>query len=196
MVDFYKEYNIRFYSEEWGTGANVLNPLFTQGDVLFYSQTLCEAKEFASSMRDTYGVIPLPKYDTFQEQYYTVCRDTVSAVMVMSTTDNKEMSGVITEALCMYGYKLVTPEYYETVLKVRYFDDPKYGAILDMIRAGLTHQVVECYVEDAPDFDRFLPLVVQSDKTKIVSTYTYYATSGQSMLATFYSDLKSKGLYD
>ena len=194
MVEFYSKENIKFVFE-WSTGASTLNPMFTAGNVLFYSQTLGEAQTFSTSMRDSYGVIPLPKYDTFQEQYYTICRDTVSAVMVMSTTDTPEMSGVITEALCMYGYKLITPEYYETVLKVRYFDDAKYGAILDQIRAGLTFQVVDCYVEDAPDCDMFHIEVVEGKKNEVVSTYMAHVTRGQNMLATFYAELKNKGLY-
>lgn len=194
MIDFYAQENI-FFHTAWDTGASVLNKEFCGGNVLFYPQTLGEASVIAQSMKDQYGVIPLPKYDTYQEKYYTICRDTVSAVMIMSTTDAPEMSGVITEALCMYGHTVVTPEYYEIVLKVRYFDDPKYSAVLDTIRDGLTIQPVACYIENSEHADMFLDVVLKADKSKITSTYTACATRAQIALNNFYTSMKAQGLY-
>lgn len=194
MVDFYANENIRLLVGDWSTGAATLNKDFSGGNVLFYPQTLGEAANLAKSMSDTYGIVPLPKYDELQEKYYTICRDTVSSVMVMTTADDPTMSGVITEALSMYGYNIVTPEYYETALKVRYFDDPKYGEILDMIRDGLTIEPVACYVEGNIDLDEFLPLVA-GDGSEVVGTYTRLATYGKNVLDAFYLRLKDQGLY-
>ena len=195
MVDIYSQENIMLYTAQWDTGANVLNPQFSAGNILFYPQTLGEAQNISNSMKDTYGVIPVPKYDEYQEKYYTICRNTVSAVMIMSTTDDADMAGVVTEALCMYGYNIVTPEYYEMALKVRYFNEPKYAAILDMIRDGLTLQPVECYIENSPGVDMFLDQVNHGRYNEVVSTYTNQATNGQNKLSSFYATLKSQGLY-
>ena len=194
MVDIYSKENIYLHTA-WSTGADVLNPMFSGGNVLFYPQTLGEASNIAQSMKDQYGVIPLPKYDSFQEKYYTICRDTVSAVMIISTTDDTTMSGVITEALCMYGNKLVVPEYYEIVLKVRYFDDPKYAEVLDLIRSGLTIQPVDMYIEGAEDCDMFWDQVVKGRKNEVASTYTKFSASSQRILDGFYASLKAQGLY-
>ena len=133
-------------------------------------------------------------YDTFQDQYYTICRDTVSAVMIITTADDPTMSGVMTEALCMYGHELVVPEYYEIVLKVRYFDDPKYAEILDTIREGLTIQPVDMYIEGAEDCDMFWEQVVNG-KADVVSRYTQFSRSTQVLLDNFYASLKEQGLY-
>ena len=194
MVDLYSKENI-YLHVAWDTGANVLNPMFSGGNVLFYPQTLGEAANIAQSMKDQYGVIPLPKYDNFQEKYYTICRDTVSAVMIMTTTDDPLMSGIMTEALCMYGHELVVPEYYEIVLKVRYFDDARYSDILDMIRDGLTIQPVACYIEGAEHSDMFWDQVVNTKRNEVVSTYTKFSTSSQRALERFYASLKAQGLY-
>ena len=194
MCAFYALDNVLFHTE-WNTGAGRLNPEFCSGNVLFYPQTLGEAATIASSMKDQYGVIPVPKYDVYQEKYYTICRDTVSSVMIMTTTDTPEMAGIVTEALCMYGQKLVTPEYYEIVLKVRYFSDPKYAEILDLIRDGLTIQPVDCYIEGAEDCDMFIEIVKNNRPTEIVSRYTQFSAASQRMLDTFYASLKNQGLY-
>lgn len=193
MVGLYQRENI-YLHVEWSTGAATINPMFSAGNVLFYPQTLGEAANIAKTMKDQYGVIPLPMYDTFQDQYYTICRDTVSAVMIITTTDDPTMSGVMTEALCMYGHELVVPEYYEIVLKVRYFDDPKYAEILDTIREGLTIQPVDMYIEGAEDCDMFWEQVVNG-RADVVSRYTQFSRSTQILLDNFYASLKEQGLY-
>ena len=197
MVDFYLNENIMFNSE-WGTAADKLNPEFTSGNVLFYPQTLGEVEKI-TLMSDTYGIIPLPKFDEYQEQYYTICRDTVSAVMIMSTTDDPTMSGVITEALCKASQELVTPEYYETALKVRYLSDEKYGKILDTIRTGLTIDPVPCFIADTNnnlfDLDRFRDQVLEGKKNELASTFGTYAPNAKSELELFYLNLQKQGLY-
>ena len=195
MVLYYSSEKTRFETAGWDTGAAVLNPEFIGGRGLFYSQTLGEVEKFGSMKDGTYGVIPLPKYDTYQEKYYTICRDTVSAVMIITTTDTPEMSGVLTEALCMEGYNVVTPEYYGIVLKNRYFSDAKYAKILDMIRDGLTIQPVAMYIESSPTNDIFLEQVRLGTSNQVVSTYGNYVTAGQNKLNEFYSKMERDGLY-
>ncbi|MBO5778681.1 MAG: extracellular solute-binding protein [Clostridia bacterium] len=194
MIDFYNNDNIMYHCD-WSPGTDVLNPMFSGGQALFYPQMLGEASKIATSMSaDAYGVIPLPKYDTYQEQYHTICRDTVSAVMIITTTDAPEMSGVLTEALCMESYNTVTPEYYEIVLKTRYFSEAKYAEILDMIREGLTIVPVANYVENAPNFNLFHTLILDNKKD-VVSTYSGSADGAQNLLDSFYAKLKRANLY-
>lgn len=194
MIDFYANDNIMYHSD-WGPGNEVLTPLFTGGNVLFYPQMLGEASKLAQSMGgDAYGVIPLPKYDEWQEKYYTICRDTASAVMVMTTTDVPEMCGVVTEALCMEGYNVVTPEYYGVVLSTRYFSEPKYGEILETIRDGLTILPTASFLEGMPSYDMF-HLLVLNGKREVRSAYDNDKASGQNKLALFYTQMKNSGLY-
>ena len=195
MVSFYSNRDKVLFNSDWSTSAQVLNPMFCSGTVLFYAQTLGEAKEISKSMKDSYGVVPLPKYDELQEKYYTQCRDTVSAVMIISTSDDPDMAGVLTEALCMYGHEIVTPEYYENVLMTRYFNDPRHAEMLETIRDGLTIVVPQNYIENIPDCDEFLDQVVNGRAGEVVSTYVGMANMGQRLFESFYIELKSQGLY-
>ena len=195
MIELYDVNNKNIlYHPQWDTGAGVLNPMFCGGNVLFYPQTLGEASTISGSMTDAYGVVPLPKYDEWQEMYYTICRDTVSAVMIMTTTDTPEMCGVLTEALCKESNASVIPEYYGMVLKNRYFTDAKYSEILDTIREGLTIIPVHNYVEDAPSVDMF-HLLILGDDVGVVSQYNKHVGGGKTELATFYARMKQQGLY-
>ena len=116
------------------------NKMFTEGDVLFYAQQLSAVTAIGEAMASgqTYGILPLPKYDTNQLEYYTTMRDTVTSVTVPRFVVDQEMAGVVTEALCMYGYQKVKNVYFDTVVKGRYLTDEKLRTMLDTIRSGLT----------------------------------------------------------
>ena len=141
MTDFYNKDNILGSLANHGTQQNTQNPIFSSGRALFYGQTLDAAKTLRGTMSDQYGIIPLPKYDEFQEKYYSSCRDSLSAVTVLKSVpeNRREMVGTITEALCMESYKQVRPSYYELAIKMQYAGTSQRSSeMIDIIRAGLT----------------------------------------------------------
>ena len=179
-----------YFTKDWGTGSTDLNPIFADGKTLFYPQTLGESKAFMETMGGGYSVLPLPKFDEFQSDYYTITADNVTGVMVMTSTKDKTMSGVITQALCMYGQQLVTPEYYERVLKYRYNDDPRSVEMLDKIRDSLTIQPVGTYYDTGIDSDMFRDIVMLGEMEGIASRYAEYPTRANNELQTFYAQIE------
>ena len=140
-------------------------------------------------MGNSYSVLPLPKYDEFQDDYYTICRDTVTAIMVMNCAKDLEMSGVITQALCMYGQELVTPEYYEKVLKYRYNSDPRSIDMIDKIRDSLTIMPVATYYDTGIDLDMFYDIIKNGENEGIAGKYAEYVARGNAELKAFYDKL-------
>ncbi len=185
LSKFFSHSNM-FYAEGWYMEQETLNPIFTQGKALFYGQILGESAQFSAEMGDGYAVLPLPKYDEFQSDYYTICCDEVTAVAVMSMTKDKKMSGVITQALCMYGSEYVTPEYYEKALKYRYANDPRCPEILEKIRASLTIEAVPTFYETGIDSDMFREIVRNGRSEGVASQYAEYPSSGNTLLQNFY----------
>ncbi len=177
-----------YFAKGWGTEANELNDIFTTGSALFYGQTLDQSEKFSETMSN-YSVLPLPKYDSFQTDYYTICRDTVTAVAVMNVAKNHEMSGVITQALAKYGSEIVTPEYYEKALKYSYATDPRCPEMLETIRASLTISSVATYFETGIDYDMFKVIIENGETTGIAGKYGEYVTSGNTLLTKFYSTI-------
>ncbi len=115
-----------------------LGDLFTSGLVGTTTMRLCsvETQQFIS-MEDEYGVIPVPKYDEAQDQYYTYLHDQFTSFGIPSVLANDEekvqMLGAVLEAMALESYKSVVPSYYETALKGRYLEDSDSWRMLDMI---------------------------------------------------------------
>ena len=134
------------YGEPVSDDAENSNPLFSNGKSLFYMQMLGEAKYMASAMSNYgYGVLPFPKLEEGKSAYKTACCDEFSAQLIPLTVVDTEMVGTVTEALCKYSNENVIPEYYETRLKFRYFDDYQVQSMLDLIREGLTFDFAQIY---------------------------------------------------
>ncbi|MBQ4111781.1 MAG: hypothetical protein IJD38_03180, partial [Clostridia bacterium] len=84
----------------------------------------------------SYGIAPMPKFDTNQQSYYSYVQDQVSCFgisAVVGDEDRQEMLAAVLEAMAYHSYKLVRPAYYETALSERYMQDPESKEVLDMI---------------------------------------------------------------
>lgn len=121
------------YTGTWG----VPDPIFTQGRALLRNGLFSAA----SGMRDVdfeFGIIPYPKYDETQEEYYTMVDGAHSIMAVPTTVQDTEFVSVIIEALNAESYKKVIPAYYETELKIKGArGDEKSAEILDLISQGV-----------------------------------------------------------
>ena len=190
MVNEFKKPNIHFELGGWGSEATTLNPWFISGNVLFYSQILGESKNLAQNMDKPYTILPLPKYDEFQEQYKTICKDDLTAVMVLTCSDNKEMSGVLTQAMCMLSEKHVTPAFYEKSLKTRFQFDAHSQEMIELTRKGLNFTSVESFLgEGSFRIDSFHVPVLKG-LTTAPSIYAGSSAAAQKALDTFYANVE------
>ena len=112
--------------------------MFANGNTLFTALHLmyAETSEFRN-MQDDYGILPVPKYDEKQKEYYTFSHDQYTVFMVPITVADPVMSGAVLEALAYESYFSVQPVYYDLVLRGRYANDPESRAMLDMITSNI-----------------------------------------------------------
>ncbi len=193
MTEYKEKANILFHTG-WDNGDATETPIFTSGRALFYSQTVGIAQKIKSGMSDRYGILPLPKYDSLQDSYKSLCRDTVTAVMVPTTSKDRDKTGYCTEAMAMYGYQIIRPAYYDTTLKLKQLNDPRYSGILDTVRDGLTYEAVESYLlKDCPTADDF---IVNSLTGNIEpnTVYSWGVTRAKNALDEFYQKMETRGL--
>lgn len=91
-----------------------------------------------SDMRDDYGVLPYPKYDTNQAAYKTGVSDTYSLFAIPVTCDITDAVGATLEYFGYLSYTNVTPVYYEIVLKGKASRDSESFKMLDIIHDSIS----------------------------------------------------------
>ena len=84
------------------------------------------------AMETDFGIIPTPKYNEFQEKYYTFVEMSASMVSIPITAD-LAFSGHITEALAYESKYTLTPAFYDLTLRTKTARDDESEAMLDII---------------------------------------------------------------
>ena len=127
-----------WYSKNKTPNANVPDTsiqLFMQNQSLYMD---CQVSFIIQlrGMETDFGIIPYPKYDENQENYYARGAFYDSFIIPKSNPDLLRTSAVI-EALNSESHKTVIPPYYEMCLKTRNSRDGESEAMLDLIFGNL-----------------------------------------------------------
>ena len=118
--------------------------IFMDGRAMFYAHqlhTLVSMRE----MEDDYGIVPFPKYDEAQENYYTTIRDSYIGLGIPADVKDTEFVGRIMEALCVSGSKYIFPAYYDVLLKGKTARDEGSLEMLDLIKGSISVDFAAAY---------------------------------------------------
>ena len=165
--------------------ASLEQSLFANNQALFLGRNL-EISENFRDMAADYGILPYPKYDKSQDNYYTVSHDDYSLLSVPVTADPGRfaMIGAVTEALAAEGYRKVTPAYFEIALKNKYSRDDESSQMLDILVAGNTFQPAVIYSGSLGNIGHLLR-EIQNDAPDITSIYERRAGSYERAFESF-----------
>ncbi len=113
---------------------------FTTNRALFYGECLqcvTRLRQYAIN----FGIIPYPKYDTAQDNYYGYV-NTVAQVVCVPTTNSEhlEMTGAMLEVLAAKSQELLTEAYYERNLVGKGMKDEESRPMLEII---LNHRIFD-----------------------------------------------------
>ena len=96
--------------------------LFCQDHYLFYYDGTRIIDEF-EDMESEFGMIPFPKYDSSQGDYYTLYPHDGYLIAVPKVVEDIERTGKIIEDLNFYSSIIVKPAWYDVLLSRRYTRD-------------------------------------------------------------------------
>lgn len=151
-TDKYQKIIDNFYSMTFTNGGlfteNAQN-IFSDGNALFTYQILDYATTSLSQSDVQYGILPMPKLDEAQSQYYGGMTDRPYAVPV-TAHENIDKIGLIIEALSAEGYRTVYPAYFEQALKARYSDQTDDANMIDIICGNDILAFSYIYGNDSP----------------------------------------------
>lgn len=119
-----------------------------------------------------YGILPMPKWDEAQEDYYTIASFPYSLYCIPLDAKDSDMSSAVLEALASESSKLITPAVFEVALKVKYSSDDKMAKMYDIIRASMTYDFGRVFTDnlDSLTYSMFRDSVV-GENTNWASTY-------------------------
>ncbi|MBO4931370.1 MAG: hypothetical protein J6I42_04225 [Clostridia bacterium] len=132
-----KYYNLLFGQGGLKTDYDTITKVFTDGRAMFYYATLNEAVNKFSDSDVVYGILPMPKLEESQDQYYGGSTDRPIAVPITVQTTNMDNLGIVVEALNAEGYKNVYPAFYEIAMKNRYADQTDDAKMLDLVHGNV-----------------------------------------------------------
>ena len=158
---------------------------FRENLTLMTAGTLDMTINYFRDKETEYGILPYPKLDESQDEYYTMVDGYHSALAVPKSVQDLEFVGIITEALNAESYKTVFPAYYEVALKTKYTYDDESVQMLDMI---VDSRVFDFgYVYDAFKGMSFIfQRLIGDNKSKDFESY--YAQNSSAAIE-YYNDL-------
>ncbi len=120
-------------------GAKGFDPglAFANGQCLFTIRELNVAETHLRDMKDGYGLLPMPKYDESQENYYNAAHDESNLVGISSNCEKLDAACAALELLNYYSYLDVIPTYYEVAMKAKYLADSDSANMFDLILDGV-----------------------------------------------------------
>ena len=151
-----------------------IRQMFADGEAAMASLRFMEMENSVMrNMAQEYGVVPMPKYDVNQDNYYTLLHDqfTVIAVPVTVTGDRLTQMSAVLEAMSSASYNIVKPVYYEDTLRTKIAQDPVAAEMMDIITDNVYIDAGILYISSLGSYHHSLRNVIQSRANNSVSLY-------------------------
>ena len=115
------------------SGSIIASPdaYFVEGKALFMLHRLGALKSF-TDMTDGFGVLPVPKYNEAQTNYYTQLHSCELWSIPIDAKD-PEMSAAVMTSMGYDSHEIVLEPHFEKLLKTRYVKDSESGYMIDTI---------------------------------------------------------------
>lgn len=161
------------YSNIWDITIN----MFSEDRALFMPIGMNNLNTFRS-MKTDFGLLPNPKYDENQKEYYSpVYMGAPATVCFPINNPGNNDAGLIVEALCAESYITLKPAYYEICLKGKYVRDSESENMLDLIFKNRVYDIGVVY--NFGNITGIFGTLVNKKSNDVVSAYTKIEKAAQ-----------------
>ncbi|MBQ8212588.1 MAG: hypothetical protein IJZ80_01160 [Clostridia bacterium] len=140
-----------FHASDDGYLTNAADPIriFSEGRSAFMvapGVTVLTTQHLQDTDVD-YGILPMPKYDSTQKEYKTVCTNLISLYCIFAGNNEEqtERAGAVLECMASEGYRQISPVLFNQCLQLRYAKDGDTGKMFDLIRDGVVFDIGRVY---------------------------------------------------
>lgn len=166
------DYFGKSYSNVW---SQVMRASFRDGRGLTYISGILSTT-YLRDMADDFGIIPLPKADESQSEYYTWMNLNNSSTLAIPVSNhNTEMTGMVVEALAYGSVSTLTPAYYETTLSGKVARDDDSIAMLDIILDSVVFDMANMF--NVGKINQIFSKGIQSGENTFMSDYDSIKTA-------------------
>jgi len=160
-----------------GYGDEKLDTLSTMlaGDNLLFMNNTLDAIETTTlrNMQSDYGILPTPKFNEAQDNYYTYAHDSYTSFAIPKTNRNPDVAGAVLEAMASYAYRETEPAYLNTALKGKYMSDPQSRKMLDLVVDGFKVDAAWIYLETlGAEYPSEMRIAIHNGDTNFASKHT------------------------
>ena len=85
-----------------------------------------------------YGIVPMPKYDKDQKEYYTCVGNPVSLYSIYALSKDANRAAAVLECWASEAYRTTTPAIFENTFKLRLSETSTESRMYDLIRESVT----------------------------------------------------------
>lgn len=122
-------------------GSTEGREMFKSGLTAFYGTSMKSISLYRDTSFDI-GILPFPKYDSEQEEYYILTSGAgVATIPITLPEERDENVGILLDALCRDSQDNLLPTYREVVLKTKYTRDEDSADMLDIIFKSCTYDL-------------------------------------------------------
>jgi len=138
------EQKIYFDAEKDVNNHRVQEIMFPANQVLFWSECISWAKALRE-MEANFGILPAPKFDEAQTQYYSCNNGNFFGMSVPVSVTDIDRTSIIIEALQSASTDTVLAAYYDITLKSKYSRDEESSKMVDIIFDTTTYDCSTVY---------------------------------------------------
>ncbi len=151
LVNFYRSDDVYLVGRN---DKNYTQPVaaFKLNRSVFCSAGLGDYKHLSEMETDSWGLLPMPKYDEKQENYYAGVQDSHNTVAAMyGGTKDYEMISAVLELFASKSYSSVRPTLFNRVLKGQKLQDVQSTKVFDIIMDSTRWDFADIYPKAVKD---------------------------------------------
>lgn len=128
--------------------ASNASSYFANGQSLMVLNRAYYAENFLRNADFSYGLVPVPKYDAAQENYYTCMGNPVTLYSITADCKDPDRAAAVLECLGSEGYRRTTPALFEVNMKVKYSEGSTEAEIFDLLKSTTSFDLGRMFSPD------------------------------------------------
>lgn len=157
---------------------------FSDQKLLFLNDYIAAVKDLRS-MKDDYGILPIPKVDESIDHYRSVSHDTALIGAIPTTCPDPDKICTVLEALCSMSHNTTMKTYFESAMKVKYARDEASSQMIDLLHNSITQSFCYAFASQINDYHEIFRSLFDSGK----ATYTTQYAKKQKAIAKLYDKM-------